>query len=72
MKKTVAKFCARSIMENTLGYELSNGGSIQSGRTKVIAGIQAIGQSHKLGPEDSNSSSATSYGRLSGLGPARS
>ena len=31
---TYSKFCARSIMENTLGYELSNGGSIPSGRTK--------------------------------------
>ena len=29
--------CARSIMDNTLGYELSNGGSIPSGRTKCVA-----------------------------------
>lgn len=32
--KTASCFiCARSIMDNTLGYELSNGGSIPSGRT---------------------------------------
>ena len=32
--RSSSKICARSIMDNTLGYELSNGGSIPSGRTK--------------------------------------
>lgn len=43
---------------------MSYAGSSPAPGTKLIAGIQAIGQSHKLGPEDSNSSSATSFRML--------
>jgi len=44
----------------------AGGGSNPSGYAKfLIAGIQAIGQSHKLGPEVSNTSSATNFALLS-------
>ena len=53
--------CPVRSMDRIRCYERRDGGSIPSRGAIHIAGIQAIGQSHKLGPEVSNTSSATSF-----------